>query len=60
MRLLAKNQNWKISSNTLRTDAAHFEGKMKPAAWMRELTAEIAALEKPKAPAKEKRANSEE
>ncbi len=59
MRLLAKNQQWKISSNTLRTDATAFEGKMKPAAWLNELTAEIATLAKPKAPAKGKKEKAE-
>ncbi len=54
MRLLSKNQQWKISSNTLRIDAVHFEGKKKPAVWLKDLAEEIAALAKPKAPAKRK------
>ncbi len=59
MRLLSKNQSWKISSNTLRTDAVVFEGKKKPAAWLRDLAEEISALAKPKAPAKAKKEKEE-
>ena len=54
MRLLSQNQSWKISSNTLRIDAVQFEGKKKPAVWLKDLALEISALAKPKAAAKKK------
>lgn len=60
MRLLSKNQQWKISSNTLRIDAVQFEGRKKPAAWLKELAEEIATLAKPKAPTRAKKEKKEE